>query len=398
MNDVNLLIKAIRVLNGNSPERIIEDEFKTLQNYFPEEYYSFKEYTLYNSDTAKMYKDIRFFNDLYPVKRLIYEEAHRFASQIKAILSPDVLQQHKVELGGKTNLPLGPRPTVQDALRLFSKEYKVEILQSPIIENEAKGCWEINGKIPIKDSKELILAGFSSFSPNYNQLFQSLGLASEFATFEAVCNKKVQWDESYLLAVASNDIVDINEKERRLSSLGANIENCRKILYVKFILFSAAIIKNTLDMDYRNTKSEVYPATFWNDREIKGAFKEYGYISHKVDKKNELVVVYTQRTPANGNPYCLQTFQGEPGVKGFLIPLQNYIQDLYSVKPMHLNSGKKYYYTGGALTEKVKYCGMDNKGGRKFEFIDSKNKITLYPKEILEFVKSTEKQQNKLKI
>lgn len=78
----------------------------------------------------------------------------------------------------------------------------------------------------------------------YNQLFKSLGLESEFAAFETVCNKKVRWDEGYLLAVASCDVVDINEKERCLQGLGIEIENCRKVLYEKLNLLCACITEN----------------------------------------------------------------------------------------------------------------------------------------------------------
>lgn len=65
---------------------------------------------------------------------------------------------------------------------------------------------------------------------------------------------------------------------------------------------------------------------------------------------------------------------------------------------MHLKEGKEYYYTGGAGTEKIKYSGVDPQGRRTFEFSDSKNRFRLSPREVMEFIKSTEKQQNKLKL
>lgn len=388
MNDVNLMIKAIQVLNGNAPERIVAEEFNALQSYFPEEHYSFKEYTLCNSDTARMYKDIRFFNDLNPVKGMIYEEAIQFASKIKGAIPLEVLKQHQKELDNKIDLPLGEIPTFQEAMLLFSKDYKAVILESAVIENEEKGYLEIKSRIPIKDSPELISAGFSSFSPNYNQLFKTIGLESEFAAFEAICNKKVRWDESYLLAVASSDVADINDKERCLQSLGEEIESCRKILHEKLNLFYNAIKENSIPLS-NNERAGV-----WTDQKIRDAFKGYGYISHNVDEKNELVVVYSQRTPANGNPYCLQTFQGDGGIQGFLIPLQNYKQEqLYDVKPMHLRYGEQYLYTGGAMAESVKYQGCSPKG-RKFQFCDSKNEMNLSPNEVMNYIK-TDKQQVK---
>ena len=231
-------IEAIKILQGNAPERIFEDKFKEVRDLFPEKTNSLFE-NINESETGKMYKNIRMMSDENTAKKDIYQSAKSFSSEIKKSLAPAEFSQYSSELLKSDNLELGRVPTIKDTLSLFSqkyilpKQYESVVSQTtaPVEGSFIKENFKCN--ISIKDNHNILNAGTNPYSPNYKERFENLGLKNEFQEFQELCVKRDNWNDRYNYAVQSHDIPEIYDLERELPKLDQQIEDSRKSLYGK---------------------------------------------------------------------------------------------------------------------------------------------------------------------
>ena len=259
-------IEAIQVLQGNAPERILDEKFNDIREQYPHRSELMKEY-ICDSETGKTYNNIRMMSDKYSMKNNIYQTAKAFAVEIKDDLSSYNLSKYASDLLKSDNLAMGRVPTIKETLSLFSKEYILpEEINSAVFENEASGKYEITRPLlqynVSKDNNfQFISAGTNPYSPNYKERFENLGLKKEFQEFEELCVKRDNWNDRYNYALQSSDIAEIHDLERELPKLDQKVEDSRKALYGKLnesVNCKLEGIKESLnDNGYENITKEI---------------------------------------------------------------------------------------------------------------------------------------------
>lgn len=229
----NIRIKAIQILEGNSPERIFDEQFTSIHTQFPTERGNLSD-AINDIESGITYHEPRMLSDEHFKKKEIYESAQHFANKIKESLTPEEVVTFSNELESPLNLPLGQAPTIEEALSLFQNEY-VDRFRTALYENEKEGRYDV-GKPIIEyqnKSEELLLAGTYPYSPNYKEVFDKAGLINEFKTFEEACCKRRQWEGNYYYYTQASDIAEMSDLERQLPSLNDKIESSRMLIYNK---------------------------------------------------------------------------------------------------------------------------------------------------------------------
>ena len=259
-------IEAIQVLQGNAPERILDEKFNDIREQYPHCSEWMKE-RICNPETGKTYDNIRMMSDKYYIKDDIFQTAKTFAEEIKDDFSPYNFSKYASDLLKVDNLELGRVPTIKETLSLFSKEYILpEAISSAVFENEVSGKYEITRPIlqynVSKDNNfQFINAGTNPYSPNYKERFNNIGLKNEFQKFEELCIKRDKWNDRYNYAIQSRDIAEIYDLERELPKLDQQIEDSRTTLYAKLkenINCKLEGIKESLnDNGYENISKEI---------------------------------------------------------------------------------------------------------------------------------------------
>lgn len=232
-SNIELKIEAIQILQGNAPERILENRFEKIRDLYPEIYGYL--YELINDlETGHTYKDIRMMSDKFSVKKNIYSLADTFATEIKTSLSSFHLSTRAYNLKLVNNLPLGQVPTVQQITELFAKKYmSPKISTSAVLENEVSGQYEITNPIIQYDKNhyQILKAGNTPYSPNYKSYFKSIGYEKEFEKFETACVERTKWNNQCHYAILSHDIAEIYDLERKLPELDEQVEASRQSIY-----------------------------------------------------------------------------------------------------------------------------------------------------------------------
>lgn len=259
-------IEAIQVLQGNAPERILDEKFNDIREQYPHCSEWMKE-RICNPETGKTYDNIRMMSDKYYIKDDIYQTAKTFAEEIKDDFSPYNFSKYANDLLKVDNLELGRVPTIKETLSLFSKEYILpEEINSAVFENEDSAQYEITRPLlqynVSKDNNfQFISAGTNPYSPNYKERFENLGLKKEFQEFEELCVKRDKWNDQYSYAIQCKDIAEIYDLENELPELDQKVEDSRKSLYGKLkenVNCKLEGIKESLnDNGYENISKEI---------------------------------------------------------------------------------------------------------------------------------------------
>lgn len=229
-------VEAIRVLQGNAPEQILEKRFEHIGYMFPNADQYLHD-SINDAETGIKYNEPRMLSDNHEAKIGIQKSAQSFADEIKKTLSPEELLRFAKEIDSATNLPLGVTPTIEDAHELFSHPYTQSEFTSAVFINEDAGRYEI--QMPSfkyqNRSEELLHTGTHSYSPNYKETFSELGFEKEFSEFEKACCERNQWNNSYSYYAQTHDITELYDLESKLPNLDKNVENSRKTIHNKLI-------------------------------------------------------------------------------------------------------------------------------------------------------------------
>lgn len=147
-------IEAIQVLQGNAPERILEDRFKQIREQFDACTDLFWN-NIYDEETLRQYTNIRMMSDDIPEKSTIYHSARFFAQEIKDSFSTEELSKYANHLLQVDDLPVGKAVTLEEVLSLFSTQYIQNEFVSAVFENEETGRYEFQNPYELAKSAKI---------------------------------------------------------------------------------------------------------------------------------------------------------------------------------------------------------------------------------------------------
>lgn len=303
------IIEAVQILQGDTPERFLGYQFEELRRQFANSSQTFID-SLNDYSIGLIFKDVRMMSDEFSIKKEIYQEAQLIADEIKKSLSPNDLSKYASDLLKMDNIGLGRVPNIKDTLSLFSKEYIIPEYKSALVEN-MKGVGysldynQFETYVSKGSNLQFVHAGNNPYSPNYKELFETLGLKNEFDEFEKSCIERTKWNGRYSYAVQNSDIVDIFSLEKELPKLDQKVDDSKKALYESLVINNKA--KELDNIEYQSARlHHILDIGRFEVGELKDNRYEQLINENFSSEYNELLSFYADTNHDKEYPYDLE--------------------------------------------------------------------------------------------